>query len=221
MLPASSLPSLNDSARLRRETSACSSARLQRELSRTLTVPELAEGQPNGGDSRATAWRAEVWRPFTLHRRHVTPVDVRAPKDDALAEWDEIVVIEEPTQIAAALHTEGVARVRAVSTWGAVSEWTIFGALKAQRLAYAAAPALDKEIACCRRFKVGACCVNVPQGVEWQPSADALPTAPPFWYAVVTERLGRKVLDKLEWADLGPAEIAVADDAMLIELLAC
>jgi hypothetical protein len=168
----------------------------------------------------ATTWRAEVWRPFTLHRLHITPVDVRAPKDDALAEWDEIVVMEEPTQIAAALHTEGVARVRAVSTWGAVSEWTIFGVLKAQRLAFAAAPALDEEIAYCRRFKVGDCCVNVPPGVEGQPPAGALPAAPPSWYAVVTERLGRKVLDKLEYADLGPAEVAVAVDAQLLELLA-
>ena len=110
--------------------------------------------------------------------------------------------------------------MRAVSTWGAVSEWTIFGVLKAQRLAYAAAPALDEEIAYCRRFKVGACCVNVPPGVAWQPPAGALPAAPPTWYEILTERLGREVQDALEWADLRPAEIAVTGDAMLIELLA-
>ena len=116
----------------------------------------------------AATWRAEVWHPFTLHRLYITPVGVCKSEDDDPSEWQEIVVMEDPEQIAAALHANGVARVRAVSTWGAVSEWTIFGALKAQRLAYAAAPALDKEIACCRRFKVGACCVNVPPGVEWR-----------------------------------------------------
>ena len=60
----------------------------------------------------------------------------------------------------------------------------------------------------------------MPPGVEWQPPVVALPAAPPSWYAVVTERLGRKVLDKLEYADLGPAEVAVAVDAQMLDLLA-
>ena len=54
----------------------------------------------------------------------------------------------------------------------------------------------------------------------WEKAHAALPAALPTWYEILTEQLGREVQDALEWADLGPAEIAVAGDAMLIELLA-